>query len=407
VYNIENLGISFEFAFLMTVINELLYFIHVSSGDPLCPGWITPAIPLVLVYLEPYAVGPDRIHALMAVQILVAVTFFFFGITGLAKKIVGLIPKSMQAGILFGAGFSAVVSVVKPDGRIVGQEISFWVGAVISLGILYSVWFNTRLKKKSRVFHYLGIAGMVPGMIVALIVGVIVGEFKIPEIRWEIFHDFDFAGLLSQTSVFGIGMPAPLLFLKAIPLVLSIYIIAFGDFVTTEALIRDADEVRQDEKIDFNPNRSNICSGIRNLIQGFLFPHVTMSGPLWGAGTIAVAERYKTGRESMDSIFSGMGTLKLAMIIGIFITPLMDVFKPVAPVLVSLTLFIQGFATAYIAMDMVKTREERGCAGLMGAIMGFTSAWMGLLIGAILHFLIGIPKKQPVEEAAKDEAQSE
>lgn len=41
VYHMENLGISFELAFALTVLNELLYFIHVTLGDPVCPGWIT------------------------------------------------------------------------------------------------------------------------------------------------------------------------------------------------------------------------------------------------------------------------------------------------------------------------------------------------------------------------------
>ncbi|SMC37952.1 hypothetical protein [Papillibacter cinnamivorans] len=398
VYHMENLGISFELAFLLTVINELLYFIHVTMGDPVCPGWITPAIPLTLSYLSAYAVGPERIQALAAVQIMTALFFFFFGITGLAKKIIGIVPKSMQAGILLGAGFSAVNSVIKANGRVVGMEISFWVGAVISLIVLYSVHYN-KFRTKNKLLDLLGKAGIVPGMIAALIVGVVIGEIPMPTIQWGIFHNFDFAGILSQTSVFGIGWPSISLFLNCIPLVISIYIIAFGDFITSEALIRDADKVRDDEIIDFNPSRSNILSGIRNLIEGIFCPHVTLAGPLWGAGTIAVAERYKRGRAGMDSIFSGMGTLKFAMIVGIFITPLMSIFTPVAPVLVSLTLFVQGFASGYLAMEMLKTREERGCACIMGVATGFVSAATGLLVGLILHVLIGFPKQQKTEAA--------
>ncbi len=399
VYHMENLGIGYELAILMTVLNELLYFLHISFGDPVCPGWITPAIPLVLSYLSAYQVGPDRIHALMAVQLLVAVVFFFFGITGLAKRIIGAVPRSMQAGILLGAGFSAVRSVIMANGRVVGMEISFWIGAVISLGILYSVKFE-KMRSKNKFIDLIGKAGIVPGMVVSLVVGIIIKEIPIPAVTWGIFHDFRFGELLSQTSVFGIGWPDISLFISAIPLVISIYIIAFGDFVTAEALINDADEVRKDESIDFNPSRSNIISGIRNLIEGLLFPHATMAGPLWGAGTIAVAERYKKGPEAMDSIHSGMGTLKLAMIIGIFFTPLISLFSPVAPILVSLTLFVQGFASGYIAMDMVATREERGCATIMGVAIGFVDAATGLIVGIVMHFLIGIPKKKAAASVA-------
>ena len=33
-----------------------------------------------------------------------------------------------------------------------------------------------------------------------------------------------------------------------------------------------------------------------------------MSGPLWSAMTVSVAERYKTGKENMYSIFGGACT---------------------------------------------------------------------------------------------------
>jgi hypothetical protein len=43
------------------------------------------------------------------------------------------------------------------------------------------------------------------------------------------------------------------------------YIIGYGDFVFAETVVRDADEIRQDEKINFNSARSNLISGFRNL----------------------------------------------------------------------------------------------------------------------------------------------
>ncbi|EQG75464.1 hypothetical protein QKA_2357 [Clostridioides difficile DA00165] len=50
-----------------------------------------------------------------------------------------------------------------------------------------------------------------------------------------------------------------------------IYIIAFGDFITGENLVLSESENRKDEYIDFNSNRSNVISGIRNILwQSFL-----------------------------------------------------------------------------------------------------------------------------------------
>ena len=65
----ENLGISFELAWSMVIINGILYNLHALLGDPVVPGWITPSIPLTIVYLSRFTIGVDRIHALIALQI--------------------------------------------------------------------------------------------------------------------------------------------------------------------------------------------------------------------------------------------------------------------------------------------------------------------------------------------------
>lgn len=115
--------------------------------------------------------------------------------------------------------------------------------------------------------------------------------------------------MIKTISPFGIGFPKAQLFISAIPMAIMVYIIAFGDFVTGEALIKEADEIRKDEKIDFNSNRSNLISGFRNVVMAFITPYVPLCGPLWAAVTAAVSQRYKEGREAMDSIFGGVGTL--------------------------------------------------------------------------------------------------
>ena len=51
------------------------------------------------------------------------------------------------------------------------------------------------------------------------------------------------------------------MFVKALPLALVCYVIAFGDFVTTETLVTEARQSRDDEYIDFNSSRSNLVSG--------------------------------------------------------------------------------------------------------------------------------------------------
>ncbi|OJT74545.1 hypothetical protein BM530_14965, partial [Clostridioides difficile] len=65
--------------------------------------------------------------------------------------------------------------------------------------------------------------------------------------------------------------PSVMLFIQGIPMAFMIYIIAFGDFITGENLVLSESENRKDEYIDFNSNRSNVISGIRNILwQSFL-----------------------------------------------------------------------------------------------------------------------------------------
>jgi len=385
----ETMGVSFEVALTMMILNGLLYILHPTFGDPLFPGWITPAIPLVLGYASGFAQGVDRIHAIIALQLSMAVIFTLMGITGWAKKLVGKVPVSLRGGIILGAGIAAVHSVVNKTGRMAGMEITIMTGAVICYLVLFS-WRFQVAKDKNTFLMQLAKYGMLPGFIVAAIIGPIFKEIPMPDIQMG-FSSLRFGELISGYTVFGApGFPPVDYFIKAIPLVFAAYIIAFGDFVLAEVVTQDADEVRKDEVIDFNANRSNIISGLRNLIMGLFAPYAPLNGPLWAGGTIACVERYKHGRKSMDSIFSGMSSYIIAMAVAAFFTPIISLVRPVLPAGLSLTLIVQGFACAYIAMDMLKTKEERGVAGIMAIFLAFRGASWGLAVGVILHIVIGV-----------------
>lgn len=394
----DTLGVSFELALTMMILNGLLYILHPTFGDPLFPGWITPAIPLVLGYAVGFAEGVDRIHAIIALQLSMAIIFTLMGITGWANKIVSKVPVSLRGGIILGAGIAAVHSVIAPGGRMDGMEITILAGAVICYLILFS-WRFQVAKDKNSFLAQLAKYGMLPGFIVALVIGPLFGEIPAPQIEMG-FASLRFGEVISGYTVFGApGFPPLEYFLKAIPLVFAAYIIAFGDFVLAEVVTKDADEVRGDEVIDFNANRSNVISGIRNLIMGLFAPYAPLNGPLWAGGTIAAVERYKHGRKSMDSIFGGINSYVIAMAVAAFFTPIVSLVRPVLPAGLSLTLIVQGFACAYIAMDMLKTKEERGIAGIMAIFLAFRGASWGLAVGVILHLMIGVKNavKQKVE----------
>ena len=148
--------------------------------------------------------------------------------------------------------------------------------------------------------------------------------------------------------------------------------------------------MRQDEYVEFNPSRSNVISGIRNLILSLFAPYAPLSGPLWAGGTIAVAERYKHGREAMDSIYGGVGSYILAMAVAGLILPIVSLLKPALPIAMSLTMLVQGFACCYIAMNMVKTREQQGAAAITAIVVAFQSAAIGLAVGIAMHLILGV-----------------
>ena len=118
---------------------------------------------------------------------------------------------------------------------------------------------------------------------------------------------------------------------------------------------------------------------------------------LWAGGTIAIAERYKHGRKAMDSIYGGAGSFIIAMFLASLFLPIISVLKPVLPTALSLTLLVQGFACCYIAMDMVKSKEERGVAGIMALFLATKGAAWGLAVGIILHFVVGIRETAPAQ----------
>ena len=235
---------------------------------------------------------------------------------------------------------------------------------------------------------------MLPAVAIAILVGPLAGELPVPKIVIGTFFRLpDFAAVMAAVSPFSIGFPSMEVFIQAIPMAIMAYIIAFGDFVTSESLVNEANDARDDELIDFNANRSNLISGIRNVIQAFISPYTQLSGPLWAAVTASISQRYKDGREAMDSLVGGMGTFRWTTMITVATIPIVSLVQPVLPVALSLTLLVQGYICTRIAMDMCDTEMDKGIAGVMGTIIVAKSAAWGLAVGIILHFLLSAKKE--------------
>jgi len=382
------LGMPYEAALAFTFVAGIGYMLPALMGVPLVPGWITPAIPVVLLFLGGFEPGPEAIKAMFALQMEVFLIFLVLGVTGLGSKLVNIIPNSLKAGIIIGAGIAALMGELKTGGRIDSTPISLIAGSLLSAYLLFSLSFKevaNRYPLAKRIANF----GMVPALIAAMVIGWGVGEYPVPEIEWGITHP-DFA-LMWQYLTFTVGFPGWDLFLLAIPTAVIAYVIAFGDIVVGFTLVERVDHLRKDEAICDDVNRVHLVTAIRNLLHAFLAPWPGLAGPLWTAAHATVAERYSKGREAMDSIYSGGGTFWIAGFLALFALPLVTLFKPVLAIALSLTLVLTAYICIMVGMEELKSSAQRGVAGIVAVTLAMPdpkSTIYAIGIGVVLYLLV-------------------
>lgn len=384
----QYLGLPYEAALAGVVICGIGFMLPALLGVPLVPGWITPAIPIVLLYLQNFEPGPEAMKAMMALQIEVFIIFLFLGITGLGNKLVTAIPNSLKAGIIIGAGIAAMMGELKAGGRVEGAPVSIIIGAVIAAYILFSISFKS-VVLKNKVAKMVANFGMVPGLLVAMAVGWILGEFPMPTIEWGITNP-DFALLFSHLPI-NIGWPGWDMFLLAIPTAIIAYVIAFGDILVGFTLVQRADHLRTDEKIELNVTRVHLVTAIRNALHGFIAPWPGLAGPLWTPIQATTAERYALGRKAMDSLYGGQGTFWIAGFLALFILPLVTMFRPVLPLALSLTLILTAYICIMVGMEELKNSTQRGVAGIVAVTLAMPdpkATIYAIVVGLVLYFLI-------------------
>lgn len=382
----KHLGLPYEVALVYVFVCGIGFMMPAFLGLPLVPGWITPAIPVVLLYLGQFKPGPEAIQALMALQLLVAAIFLILGLTKLSSKIVKNVPASLKAGILLGAGVAAFMGELKVGGRIPQTPIAIGLGSFICFYMLFSSSF-LNLRKRNSMAKLLGKYGMVPAMVLSILIGMLVKEYPLPDIKWGI--TIPAFGEMWRYLPFTVGFPAADMFLKALPTAIIAYIIAFGDVIVGETLVRTAsDEARPDEKVDIDADRIHIVTGMRNVLHAFLAPYPGLAGPIWTAVTATVADRYRQGRAAMDSIFSGCGTFWISGFIALCILPLVSFFKPFLNIGLSLTLVVTGYLCIVTAFKQVKEPTALGVAGTMAIVLAMHGAAWGLGVGILLHIFL-------------------
>ena len=349
-------GLSFEEAIAVSMIHSLLIgSALIFFGEPYAPGWITPALPLVL------------------------------GITGLGKKFVIWLPDTLKAGIILGAAIAAVYRVFVGDESspsILSQQP---VSIILACGVCLIFSFSLplqKLKEKYRAVAMIAALGLLPGFFIAALVGPMVGEIDY-DIKWGILFP-PVADAFAKMSPFAIGWPSIEMFVQAIPLAVITYVILFGDIVTGNEVIRDGMTKRKDEHIDINPTRTHLSVGIRNGLLGLFAPFFPTQGAMWTGVQVIIVQRWAQGKEAMDSLHSGLISYYMMGIpLLFFLKPLLTGLQPLLYVALALTLMLTAFACAYVAMSIPRNNTSRGTVLLIGAGLAFFDPWTGLALGVI------------------------
>ena len=387
-YMTDCLGLPYELAWSCVIIEVFLYMLHGWLGDPVVPGWITPTLPFTLVFLEGFEQGPERIQALIAVQLLVAFLFIFMGITKLADRFVRLVPASVKGGILLAAPITVIQGQLAEDSQLMIAPVATLVGTFLLAFLSFSP-FCEKKRKTVKILDVMAKYGNLFPYLLAMLIGILLKELSYPELELgTIIRIPDFGEIFNTVSIFAVGVPSLSVFLKAIPLALICYVLAFGDFVTSETLVKEAQESRDDEYIDFNSSRSNLISGLRNLILGIFAPFPPLSGPLWVGMTVSVAMRYREGEKAMKSLIGGMSSFRMATFLSVILIPIVSFMKPIMGVGSAITLLFQAYVCARIGMEYCKSNTDKSIAGVMAAVLAFKGSGLALLVGILMNLAL-------------------
>ena len=393
------LGLSFEEGVALSfVAGSLIASGPIFFGEPMAPGWITPALPIVIAAFATKGqfngvYDPATFQFMAAMCIEFTLLVFILGSTGWGKKLIQIILNGLKAGIILGAALAAFYQVFVTDmDKLMLQPISMAVAIVLCVITTFSDPFK-KLAEKNIFFKKIGSLGLLPGFILAGLVAFLLKEVTF-DIQWG-FQVPDVVALFNKTSPLVIGFPSLPMYLEALPLVIIGYTLLFGDLITATEVLNDGQKSRPDEPLDINLDRSHLSIAVRNFLGLLINPFFPTQGALWTGVHVVVVERWKKGPKEMPSIFDGLGSYYLmGLPILYFTLPFITLMKPLMQMALTLTLILTGFACAYVAMAIPKKNTEMASALLIAVFITFFSAWVGLLVGILLSVLvIGLDKK--------------
>ena len=394
------LGLSFEQAVACALIASILITSGpIIFGEPLAPGWVTPALPLVIAFFisKGFFDGNYReeaFHYMAAMCIEFTLIIMFLGITGLGKVIVEKIPNALKSGIILGAALAAFYQIFFSDyERYIGDTpVAMFTILIICTITTFSEPFK-RLAENNKILKIIGSLGLLPGFIIATLIGYLIGEINFDIQSGLIFPPVN--EVYNLTSPLSIGFPPMAYYLEVLPLVIIGYLLLFGDFVTGIEILKDGQKNRPDEPINIDINRAHNSVGIRNLLGSIVNPFFPTQGALWTGVHVVIVERWKQGNDVMKSLFDGIGSYYVMGIpLLFFALPFITFMKPLMILALGVTLVLTGLACSYVAMSLVKKNSEIAISIItalfvaFGEFNGVAAPWIGILVGLIMSLLL-------------------
>jgi hypothetical protein len=397
----EVFGLTFEQALALVMVHAtLLCTSPILFGEPFAPGWITPALPLVLATLVPsgtaaFSTPADGFRQMTAITLMFTAILFFMSFTGLAHSLIRWVPDVLKGGIIMGAAMAAMYRVFIDDPTLFqAQPVSTLVAVSISLVLTFSALVQ-RYRSRFAWLRILSGLGLLPGFAAAALVGPFIptfsnsGETTGREIVYQVESGLlipDFLGMWEKTSPFAIGWPSLDMYVAGLPLALMGYVILYGDVITGLEILKGGMASRPDEKISIDLNRTHKSLGIRNGLMALLAPFFPTQGILWTGVHVIVVQRWGQGRQGIDSLFSAIASYYVFGIPFVLClsAALVTACRPLMSITLSLTLVLTGFACSYVGLGMQKTPIQRGVVVLIGfSIAMIPNPWIGMAVAAI------------------------
>jgi hypothetical protein len=397
------LGLSFEEAVCMAMFHSMLISMSwLLFGDPYAPGWLTPAIPLVLGFLQSaYFINDDvvnttlRIQAMTAMSLNFAAILIILGITGFGASLVKWVPPVFKGGIILGAALAAFIRVTtENDTANVFEKAP--IAGTLGVAICLIFAFSKIVQTKAAEFKWLASLvslGLLPGFVLAGIVGYFTGEFNYNIQSGILDVGTHTSTMWDKVSPFVIGWPSLETFGKTFILAAITYILFFGDVVTGNEMIEHTQAARPDEKLEINSSRAHLATGIRNIIMSIIAPFFTTQGVLWTGIQVILLKRWALGRNKVDSLYDSISSYYVYGIPVLFLVmPLVTLLQPLLPLALAVTLILTGFACTTLALSLVKDATERGAMVLTAMAFSVFDPWLGLLIGLVAIITLCGPK---------------